>query len=260
MSIPKKPKTKTTKKTSPRVRKISIEKPKKSPKQPKKSPGRPTLKINIYNKQGKVIEQKKLDSKIFGVEPKKEVIHQVVTFMLSSQRHPWAHAKARSEKRGGGRKPWRQKGTGRARAGSIRSPIWRGGGVTFGPRKERNYYKKINKKVRKKALLMCLSDKVKENKMYVLDKLTMPEIKTKKFNAIITKLIKPSTKKTKKKPKVLVSLADKDLNVIKSAKNIPEVKTIRAIDLNVLDVLRTDYLITTKKGVEKIQKHFGLGT
>lgn len=243
----KKTKTKTTKKTNIKVGKVDIEKSEKSQKQL-------GLKIDVYDKHGKKVGQEKLDPKIFGVEVKKEVIHQVVISMMSNKRHPWAHTKTRGEVRGGGRKPWKQKGTGRARAGSIRSPIWKGGGVTFGPRKERNYYKKINKKMRRKALLMCLSDKFKENKLYVLDKLQMTEIKTKDFNSIISKVIKPLVK-TKIK-KVIISLPENDLRVIKSARNIPGVKTFAVTDLNVLDVLKTKYILTTRKGIKKIQTQF----
>jgi len=215
------------------------------------------IKVSVYNQEGKVVGEEKLNSEIFGMESKKEIIHQTVVSLLSNQRYPWAHTKGRSEVRGGGRKPWRQKGTGRARAGTIRSPIWRGGGITFGPSKFRSYSKKINKKLRKKVILMCLSDKVRENKMYILDKLEMPEIKTKAFFSIINKVIKTSKKENSKKiKKVLLSLPEKDLNVIKSAKNIKGIKTISVTDLNILDLLRSDYLLTTVKGVKKIQEQY----
>ena len=213
------------------------------------------LKVSVYNQQGKVVRQEKLDPEIFGLDPKKELIHQVVVSTLANQRHSFAHTKIRSEVRGGGRKPWRQKGTGRARAGSIRSPIWRGGGITFGPDKNRNYTQKINKKVKRQVFYMCLSDKVKEKRLYVLDKLTMSEIKTKKFAQILNKLVFKS-KKDKKNRKVLLGLPEKDLSVIKSARNIRGLKTMPVMGLNTLDILKADYLLTTLKGIKKIQEHY----
>ncbi|MCD6442172.1 50S ribosomal protein L4, partial [bacterium] len=118
--------------------------------------------ISVYNQKGESIKRQKLNDKIFDCKSQKEIIHQVVVLSLANKRHPFAHTLKKGDVRGGGKKPWQQKGTGRARVGSIRSPIWRGGGITFGPNKERNYSKKINKKMRKKALYMCLSDKVKD--------------------------------------------------------------------------------------------------
>ena len=211
------------------------------------------LKVPIYNQEGKEISQEKLDPKVFGLEIKQDLIHQTVTALLANQRHPFAHTKIRSEVRGGGRKPWRQKGTGRARAGTIRSPLWRGGGITFGPDKKRNYTQKINKKAKRKVLCMCLSEKVKEKRMYVLDKLEIPEIKTKKFVQILFKLIPEY--KSKKNKKILLGLPEKDLNVIKSAQNIAGLKTVPVTGLNILDCLKADYLLTTLKGIKKIQQH-----
>ncbi len=213
------------------------------------------LKVSVHNQQGKVVGQEKLDPGVFGVEPKPELIHQVVISLLANRRHPFAHAKTRSEVRGGGRKPWRQKGTGRARAGSIRSPIWRGGGVTFGPSKFRNYTQKINKKVKRQVLCMCLSDKVKEKKVYVLDKLTMSEIKTKKFVQILNKLVFKGNE-DKKDIKVLLGLPEKDLNVIKSTRNIKGLRTVPVTGLNILGLLKADYLLTTLKGIKKIGEQY----
>lgn len=211
------------------------------------------IKVDVYNQEGKIIGKQTLNAKVFGIEVKPEVIHQVVVAMRSNARHPWAHAKIRSEKRGGGRKPWRQKGTGRARAGTIRSPLWRGGGVTFGPRNVRNYFKKINKKLKQKAILMCFSDKAQKKNIYVLDKLEMKNIKTKVFNTILQKLIKGKDKHNKK---VLLALEKKDELVIKSARNISNIKTTPISNLNILDLLRADYLLTTKAGIKAIEKHF----
>jgi len=212
------------------------------------------IKIPVYNEEGKVVGQEKLDPEIFGLESKPELIHQTVISLMANQRHSFAHAKARSEVRGGGKKPWRQKGTGRARAGTIRSPLWRGGGVTFGPDKNRNYSQKINRKVKRQVLLMCLSDKVKEERVYVLDKLEMPEIKTKNFVQILFKLIPDY--KDKKTKKILFGLPEKDLNIIRSVRNIEGLKTMPVINLSILDCLKANYLLTTLDGVKKIQEHF----
>ena len=227
------------------------------------------IKVSIYNQEGKVVGQQELNPKIFGLEIKQNLIHQTVVSILANQRHPFAHTKTRAEVRGGGKKPWKQKGTGRARAGSIRSPLWHGGGITFGPNKERNYNQKINKKVKKQVLCMCLSDKVKQKKLYVLNELKMPEIKTKKFSQIIAKLIpeykkenftKDSTSANKqmpvlaKKGKILLALPEKDLNVIRSARNIALLRTFPITGLSILNCLKADYLITTLKGIEKIQQ------
>jgi len=212
------------------------------------------IKVPVYNEEGKVVGQEKLDPEIFGLESKPDLIHQTIVSLMANQRHAFAHAKARSEVRGGGRKPWRQKGTGRARAGTIRSPLWRGGGITFGPDKKRNYSQKINRKVKRQVLLMCLSDKVKDKRIYVLDKLEMPEIKTKKFTQILFKLIPEY--KDKKTKKILFGLPEKDLNIIRSVRNIKGLITMPVINLSILDCLKANYLLTTLDGIKKIQEHF----
>ncbi len=206
--------------------------------------------ISVYNQKGESIKHQKLNDQIFDCKSQKEIIHQVVVLSLSNKRHPFAHVRKRGDVRGGGKKPWKQKGTGRARAGSIRSPLWRGGGITFGPDKERNYYKKINRKIRKKALYMCLSDKVENKRLYVLDKIELSEIKTKEFVNILNKLIPEKNKK------ILLALADNDKNIIKSARNIDKLRTMPVESLNVLDLLKADYLVTTIEGIKKIEKHY----
>jgi len=206
--------------------------------------------VSVYNQNGELVKHQKLNDKIFSCNPQVEIIHQVVVLSLANKRHAFAHTLKKGDVRGGGKKPWRQKGTGRARAGSIRSPLWRGGGVVFGPNKERNYSKKINKKIRKKALYMCLSDKVREKRLCILDKIELPEIKTKKFIDILNKLIPWENKK------ILLVLADNDKNVVKSARNIDKLSLTPVESLNVLNLLKADYLITTVKGIEKIEKHY----
>src|SRR4030043_2251904 len=146
------------------------------------------MKVNIYSQQGKKIDEIVLPKEIFDIKVNSDLIHQTLVSQMANRRRVIAHTKDRSEVRGGGRKPWRQKGTGRARHGSIRSPLWIGGGVTFGPRKDRSYTQKVNKKMKRKALYMGLTDKVKENCLGIVDKLELPEIKTKKLANILHKL------------------------------------------------------------------------
>jgi len=210
-------------------------------------------KIAVYNQKGEKIGEEKLNSEIFNIIPKEEVIHQVVVSLLSNQRHAYAHTKTRAEVRGGGKKPWRQKGTGRARAGSNRSPIWIGGGIIFGPNKNRNFSKKINKKLKRKVLFMCFTDKVNGKKFYVIDDFKMIETKTKSFFQILNNLI-PEYSKKKKNKKVLLSLPD--LNIIRSSQNIENLKAVPITNLNILDCLNSEYLITSLQGLKKLEEHF----
>jgi len=212
------------------------------------------MKQEIYNQKGEEIGKVELPSNIFGLEVNKDLIHQVVVAQMANARKIIAHTKDRSEKRGGGRKPWKQKGTGRARHGSIRSPIWKGGGVTFGPTKERVFVKKINRKMKQKALFMTLSSKIKDNEMILLDKLEMKEIKTKTMAAILNnlknKLKKDSTKS------VLIVLPKTDINIIRANNNIAKTKTIRADSLNVLDILNYKYFLMLQDSIDVIKKTY----
>jgi len=207
-------------------------------------------KVKVYNLEGKEVEELKLDPAVFEIEINPNLVHQVVEIQQSNARQTLAHTKDRSEVRGGGKKPWRQKGTGRARHGSSRSPIWIGGGVTFGPRNERNFSKKINKKMKKKALFMTLSDKVKENNFVVVDDLKMEEVKTKQLKNIINKL------PTKEAKSLLITLPAKNEVIVKSAKNLPKVKTILADSLNTLDMLKYEFVLIDKAGIKKIIETF----
>lgn len=204
------------------------------------------VKVKVYNLDGKEVEELKLDSAIFGVEINPALVHQVVEAQNANARLSLAQTKTRGEVRGGGRKPWRQKGTGRARHGSIRSPLWIGGGVTFGPRVERNFSRKINKKMKRKALFMGLTDKVNENNLFVVEKMELPEIKTKKLVNILHKL------PFKKADTTLIVLAQKDDNITKSAHNLLKIKTILADSLNIIDILRYKFLLIDKEGIKKI--------
>ncbi len=144
-----------------------------------------SIPIKVYNQKAETVDEVKLSDQVFGVKVNEALVHQAMVMQMANERQVLAHTKDRSEVRGGGRKPWRQKGTGRARAGSIRSPIWKGGGITFGPRKDKNFKKKINKKMKQKAMLMVLSDRVANKNLVILDQLEIGEFKTKVFDEIL---------------------------------------------------------------------------
>lgn len=201
--------------------------------------------IEVLNMNGEKVDSLELDDKIFNIEANKSAMHMVVVQYLANQRQGTKSTKTRAEVRGGGRKPWRQKGTGRARQGSIRSPQWRGGGVVFAP-KPRDYSFKINKKVKRLALKSALSVKLQENKIVVLDKLELARIKTKDFKQVMLNINLDS--------KALVVINNNDKNVILSARNLPDVKTTDANIINVYDILKYDKLIFTRDAVNKIQE------
>ena len=207
------------------------------------------MKLSTYNQEGKEIGQTLLPKEIFEVKMNSDLVHQVVVSQMANRRQRIAHTKNRAEVRGGGRKPWRQKGTGRARAGSIRSPIWRGGGVTFGPTKEKVFKKKIPKKMRRKALLMVLSAKAKNNFLIILDKLKIEKAKTKEITEILKKL--PCQGENS-----LIALSQIDKNLILAARNIPKIDTIQAKDLNCLDLLSFKYLVMPKEAIKVIKETF----
>lgn len=211
------------------------------------------MKVKVYNQNGKEVEEMQLPAEIFGLKLNKDLVHQAVVAQMANSRKVIAHTKTRAEVRGGGKKPWRQKGTGRARHGSIRSPIWRGGGVTFGPTKERNFSQKINKKMKRKALLMVLSGKAKDSELIVLDDLKLEAPKTKMMARVFDNLVK--AKKDIKKG-ALIALDKKDDNVVKAVKNISKMDTIGIGSLNVVDLLSKKYLVVTKEGVEKMKEVF----
>lgn len=201
--------------------------------------------VTLYNVDGKEVGVAELSDAVFGIEPHSHVLHQAVVMQQASERRGTHKVKGRSEVRGGGRKPWKQKGTGRARQGSIRSPQWKGGGIVFGPT-PRSYAYKLPKKVRRLAIKSALSSKVKENEIIVLDQLTLDQPKTKQFTAIMKNLNVDR--------KALVVSAEYDDNVALSARNIPGIKFVAADGINVLDVLRYDKLIITKAAVEKVEE------
>lgn len=205
--------------------------------------------IKVYNQKGEAVGKVNLNPSIFEVPERPDLIHQAVLYQLAAARKPIAHTKTRAEVRGGGKKPWRQKGTGRARASTIRSPLWRGGGITFGPTKERNFKKKMNKKMRRLALFSALTDKAKENKIILLDKIEFKEIKTKRVEEMLNKLpIKQG---------IILLVTDKlDPKLELSCGNLPYLKTLPYNSLNVYDILKYDFILTTKEAIKKIEEQY----
>ena len=200
--------------------------------------------VSVYNMEGKEVGTMELNDAVFGVEVNEHLVHAAVVAQLANKRQGTQKAKTRSEVSGGGRKPWRQKGTGHARQGSTRAPQWTGGGVVFAPT-PREYTVKLNKKERRLALKSVLTAKVQENKFIVLDELKFDEIKTKKFQAVLNNL---------NVNKAMVVLNDNDKNVVMSAKNIPNVITAQTNTINVYDILKYNTMIVTKAAVETIQE------
>ena len=211
------------------------------------------MKTPVYNQKAEVIGEVDLNPKICEVKPKQHLLAESIRVQLSNSRKGLANTKTRGEVRGGGRKPWKQKGTGRARVGSIRSPIWRGGGITFGPKSNRNWELKLNKKAKKQALFMTLSDKAKENRFIIIDKIELPAIKTKEVVKMLADFQKNVRDFGKKQ---LLVLAKKDDKLIKSVRNIPNVESIFANSLNVVDVMKADSIIALKDSLGVIEKTY----
>ncbi|EKD33078.1 MAG: 50S ribosomal protein L4 [uncultured bacterium] len=207
-------------------------------------------KVKIYNQEGKSAGEMELAESLFNVAPKSEIVHEAVRVQEANSRPVLAHTKTRGDVRGGGRKPWKQKGTGRARHGSTRSPIWKGGGVTFGPLSNRNYSLKISRKKKLLALAMSLTDKLRDDRFVVVDTMSIPEAKTKMFASMLAKL--PVTKSKK----MLVIVNSSDIATKRAGKNIPKVSLISANSLNVRDIVNNDYLIVSKDGVELIERTY----
>lgn len=207
------------------------------------------MKVKVYNQKGEATGEIELLPELFEVASNPALLHEVVVAQQANSREVIAHAKDRSEVRGGGRKPWRQKGTGRARVGSIRSPLWKGGGVTFGPTKDRNFKKRVNKKVKQQALAMTLSDKAANERFIVVDSLELPEAKTKAFVALYEKL-PVSGKKT------LVVTDPNNTAAIRAIKNLPKVNSISGSSLNVVDLLSHDYILIAKDTVDLVNKTY----
>ena len=201
-------------------------------------------KVSVYNIEGSQVGEIELNDSVFGVEVNEHLVHMAVVAQLAAKRQGTQSAKTRAEVSGGGKKPWRQKGTGHARQGSTRAPQWTGGGVVFAS-KPRTYTIKMNKKERRLALKSALTSRVNENKLIVLDSFNMDEIKTKKFQAVMNNL---------KVSKALVVMAEKNDNIVLSARNIPAVKTALTNTINVYDILKYDTVVVTKDAVNAIQE------
>jgi large subunit ribosomal protein L4 len=203
-------------------------------------------KVALYNEQGKEAGDIELNDAVFAVEANKNLVHQVYLALEANARQPWAHTKDKSDVRGGGKKPWKQKGTGRARHGSNRSPIWKGGGVTFGPLSTRNYKQKINRKMNQKAVRMCLSDKVAEGQLIVLE--AFDAIGKTKQIADLRNSLPGAGKST-----LLLSVeSNEKLNL--ATRNVAKLDLQRVADVNVVDLLHHQFVIATKADVEALEK------
>ena len=200
--------------------------------------------VAVYNTEGKEVDKLELNDAVFGVEVNDHLVHKAVVAYLANNRQGTQSAKTRSEVRGGGRKPWRQKGTGHARQGSTRAPQWTGGGVVFAP-KPRDYSVKMNKKEKANAICSALTSRVNEEKFIVLDEFKLDEIKTKKFVEVLGKL---------EVAKALVVTKDVDQNLVLSARNVPDVKTTPTNAINVYDILKYDTVVITKDAVAAIEE------
>lgn len=200
--------------------------------------------VSVYNIEGKEVGTIDLSDAVFGVEVNEHLVHMAVVSQLANKRQGTQKAKTRSEVSGGGRKPWRQKGTGHARQGSTRAPQWTGGGVVFAPT-PRDYTIRLNKKEKRAALKSALTSRVNENKFIVVDELKFDEIKTKNFKSVMSNL---------KVSKALVVLADNDKNTVLSARNLPDVKTSLVNTINVYDILKYNTVVATKAAVASIEE------
>ena len=200
--------------------------------------------VSVYNMEGNEVGTLELNDAVFGVEVNEHLVHMAVVAQLANKRQGTQKAKTRSEVSGGGKKPWRQKGTGHARQGSTRSPQWTGGGMVFAPT-PRDYTITLNKKEKRAALKSALTSRVNENKFVVVDELKFDEVKTKNFKAVMNNL---------KVSKALVVLADNDQNTVLSARNIPEVKTSLVNTINVFDILKYNTVVATKAAVASIEE------
>ena len=200
--------------------------------------------VSVYNMEGKKVGTLELNDAVFGVEVNEHLVHLAVVAQIANKRQGTQKAKTRSEVSGGGRKPWRQKGTGHARQGSTRSPQWKGGGIVFAPT-PRDYTIRLNKKEKRAALRSALTSRVQDNKFIVVDELKFDEIKTRKFQNVMDNL---------KVSKALVVLADNDQNTVLSARNIADVKTSQVGSINVYDILKYNTVVATKAAVASIEE------
>ena len=205
-------------------------------------------KVSLHNLEGKNVGEISLPETIFDVPFNASLVHQVYVAQCANKRSGSAHTKVRSDVRGGGKKPWKQKGTGNARTGSIRNPIWRGGGTIFGPSKDRNYTKAINAKMRRGALYCVLSQKVRDGQMIVFDSLVLPEIKT----VEAAKILAAGGVQTS----AVIGLAESEASTYRAMRNIPKIKAYEVAKLNVKDLLETEFLLVSQESLAMIEEHF----
>ncbi len=206
--------------------------------------------VDVYKTDGAKAGTMELPDALFGVSVDPELVHEAIRIQEANARIRLAQVKGRSDVRGGGRKPWRQKGTGRARHGSRRSPIWTGGGITFGPNKAKNFAKKMNKRARRKALAMVLSEKLTTKRLVIVDAYEVLEAKTKNVAALRKAL--PGAGSS-----ALIVTGKEDASLVRGAQNLPRTSTLGAMSLNVRDIVRAKYLILSKGAVEQLVSHFG---
>ncbi len=207
-------------------------------------------KVKVYTIDGKEAGNLDLPSRIFDIKFNDQLVHQAAVAQAANSRKAIADTKGKGEVRGGGKKPWKQKGTGRARHGSIRAPQWKGGGVIFGPKSINNFSKKINKKMKMKALFMVLTAKLKDNEMVVVDSFKIEKISTKIIKGVLSKLPLNG--------KIIIALDKKDEKFIKSSKNLPNISFVASNSLNVVDLLSNKTLLINKEGVKDIEKTYKL--
>ncbi|MBI4239685.1 50S ribosomal protein L4 [Candidatus Uhrbacteria bacterium] len=210
--------------------------------------------VDVYNMEGEKVSTRELSPDVFGISVQDELLHFAVVVQAANERGTYAHTKTRGEVRGGGKKPWKQKGTGRARHGSIRSPIWRGGGIVFGPRTDRNYSMKINKKVKKKALCMALAQKAQTGKLILIDTFAPSNAKTKEAFALLKKL---PLILTKKKSEKIAFLSPKNDSVSKkSFSNVSFVTVVPVENLNVIDLVKSTSIVAPLTSIDVIEKRY----
>lgn len=213
------------------------------------------MKASVYNQKGEKTTDVNLPESVFNLPWSADLVHQVSVAMMSNKRAPYAHTKGRGEVSGGGKKPWRQKGLGKARHGSIRSPIWVGGGVAHGPTKEKDYSRKINDKMKKRAFYVALSQKLRDGEILFVDKINFTEVKTKEASAAISSLSKITgfeKMKNKKNNKAILALDKKDISASRAFRNIPGMTVVEARNLNVMDILNYKYLIIANPEVSLV--------
>ncbi|HNW19804.1 MAG TPA: 50S ribosomal protein L4 [bacterium] len=216
------------------------------------------IKYQVYNQQAEVVGDQELSQEVFGVAINPALVHQAMVAQLANTRSVIADTKDRSEVRGGGKKPWKQKGTGRARAGSNRSPIWIGGGVTFGPTNDRNFTKKINKKMLSKAICMVFSDRVASHDLIIVDDLTVKDGKTKELKAIIEKLLAADQQGSQvAKPRTLILTGSSIDSVKLAGRNLPRVQILNDQNINVVSLLRANKFIISQQAIASLQQRYG---